>query len=136
MITGDYALTAESIARRVGILHTPKPRLLNGAELDGMGEGVLKAALRDEVILARVTPEHKLRVVAALQEMGHIVAVTGDGVNDAPALKKADIGVAMGLSGTDVAKEAADMVLADEVLAVVHATQAGKLAALLGPRKG
>ena len=127
MITGDYALTAESIARRVGILRTPTPRLLNGAELDGMGEAALKEALRDEVILARVTPEHKLRVVNALQEMGHIVAVTGDGVNDAPALKKADIGVAMGLSGTDVAKEAADMVLADDNFAsIVNAVEEGR----------
>jgi len=127
MITGDYALTAESVARRIGILRTPMPRLLNGAELDGMGEEALKGALRDEVILARVTPEHKLRVVNALQEMGHIVAVTGDGVNDAPALKKADIGVAMGLSGTDVAKEAADMVLADDNFAsIVNAVEEGR----------
>lgn len=127
MITGDYALTAESIARRIGILRTPKPRLVNGAELDGMGEEALRGALRDELILARMTPEHKLRVVGALQEMGHIVAVTGDGVNDAPALKKADIGVAMGLSGTDVAKEAADMVLADDNFAsIVNAVEEGR----------
>jgi Ca2+-transporting ATPase len=127
MITGDYALTAESVARRIGILRTPKPRLLNGAELDGMGEEALKEALREEVILARVTPEHKLRVVNALQEMGHVVAVTGDGANDAPALKKADIGVAMGLSGTDVAKEAADMVLVDDNFAsIVNAVEEGR----------
>jgi Ca2+-transporting ATPase len=127
MVTGDYALTAESIARKIGILRTSNPRMLNGVELDTIGEVALKDALRGEVLLARVTPEQKLRVVTALQEMGHIVAVTGDGVNDAPALKKADIGVAMGLSGTDVAKEAADMVLADDNFAsIVNAVEEGR----------
>ena len=127
MITGDYGLTAESIARRIGILGTPHPLVLDGAELDAMGDEALKEALRGEVLLARVTPEHKLRVVGALREMGHVVAVTGDGVNDAPALKKADIGVAMGLAGTDVAKEAADMILADDNFAsIVNAVEEGR----------
>ena len=127
MITGDYGLTAESIARRIGIICGAQPRLLTGADLSAMDDETLKQALRGEVIFARVTPEHKLRVVTALRELGHIVAVTGDGVNDAPALKKADIGVAMGIAGTDVAKEAADMVLADDNFAsIVNAVEEGR----------
>ncbi len=127
MITGDYGLTAESVARRVGILRTPTPRLVNGTELDAMGDESLSEVLREEVILARVTPEHKLRVVRALREMGHVVAVTGDGVNDAPALKNADIGIAMGRTGTDVAREAADMILADDNFAsIVNAVEEGR----------
>ena len=127
MVTGDYGLTAESVARRVGILLGGAPRILNGAEMDGMDEEALEEALRGEVILARVSPEHKLRAVTVLQRMGHVVAVTGDGVNDAPALKKADIGVAMGIAGTDVAKEAADMVLADDNFAsIVSAVEEGR----------
>jgi len=127
MVTGDYGLTAESVARRIGILRGPSPRILNGAGMDGMSEEELAETLRGEVILARVSPEHKLRAVSAFQRMGYVVAVTGDGVNDAPALKKADIGVAMGLSGTDVAKEAADMVLADDNFAsIVNAVEEGR----------
>ncbi|HAM33827.1 MAG TPA: ATPase [Deltaproteobacteria bacterium] len=127
MVTGDYGLTAESVARRIGILHAGTPRILNGTEMDRMDERALEEALRGEVILARVAPEHKLRAVSALQRMGHVVAVTGDGVNDAPALKKADIGVAMGIAGTDVAKEAADMVLADDNFAsIVSAVEEGR----------
>jgi magnesium-transporting ATPase (P-type) len=109
MVTGDYGLTAESIARRIGIIRGEHPAVVSGADLDVMADETLQRMLSDEVIFARVAPEHKLRVVTALQQMGHVVAVTGDGVNDAPALKKADIGVAMGISGTDVAKEASDM---------------------------
>jgi len=127
MITGDYGLTAESVARRSGILRGLQPRIISGADLDTMDEKALQTALEKEVIFARVAPEHKLKVVSALREMGHIVAVTGDGVNDAPALKKADIGVAMGIAGTDVAKEAADMVLTDDNFAsIVNAVEEGR----------
>jgi magnesium-transporting ATPase (P-type) len=127
MITGDYGLTAESIARRIGILKTSHPKVITGVDLDLLDDQALKEALSQEVIFARVAPEHKLRVVTALKEMGEIVAVTGDGVNDAPALKKADIGVAMGMAGTDVAKEAADMILTDDNFAsIVHAIEEGR----------
>ena len=127
MITGDYGLTAESIARRIGILKTSQPKIITGLDLDALNDQELREALRGEVIFARVAPEHKLRVVTALKELGEIVAVTGDGVNDAPALKKADIGVAMGLAGTDVAKEAADMILTDDNFAsIVHAVEEGR----------
>ena len=127
MITGDYGLTAESIARRIGILKTSRPRVITGVDLDALNNQELKEALRQEVIFARVAPEHKLQVVTALKEMGEIVAVTGDGVNDAPALKKADIGVAMGIAGTDVAKEASDMILTDDNFAsIVYAVEEGR----------
>jgi magnesium-transporting ATPase (P-type) len=127
MITGDYGLTAESIARRIGIIEGEHPRIITGVELAKMRPEDLKAALQEEVLFARVAPEQKLQVVSALQEMKHIVAVTGDGVNDSPALKKADIGVAMGLSGTDVAKEAADMILTDDNFAsIVGAVEEGR----------
>ena len=127
MITGDYGLTAENIARRIGIIHGPQPRLITGTDLDGMSDQMLQDALGAEVIFARVSPEHKLRVVQVLQQLGHVVAVTGDGVNDAPALKKADIGVAMGIAGTDVAKEAADMILTDDNFAsIVAAVEEGR----------
>jgi magnesium-transporting ATPase (P-type) len=127
MITGDYGLTAESIARRVGIIHGSHPRIVTGFDLNAMDEQALEEALKDEVIFARVAPEHKLRVVSALQDLGYIVAVTGDGVNDAPALKKANIGVAMGVSGSDVAKEAAAMILTDDNFAsIVNAIEEGR----------
>jgi magnesium-transporting ATPase (P-type) len=127
MITGDYGLTAESVARRIGIIQGAQPRILTGAEIETLDDGALQAALREEVIFARVAPEHKLRVVSALQQLGQVVAVTGDGVNDAPALKKADIGVAMGIAGTDVAKEAADMILTDDNFAsIVNAVEEGR----------
>jgi len=127
MITGDYGLTAESIARRIGIIRESRPRIVTGAELDAMDDGAVREALGKEVIFARVAPEHKLRVVNALREAGHVVAVTGDGVNDAPALKRADIGVAMGIAGTDVAREAADMVLTDDNFAsIVNAIEEGR----------
>lgn len=127
MITGDYGLTAESIARRIGIISGAQPRIITGSELETLDEAALQASLHDEVIFARVAPEHKLRVVRALQQMGQVVAVTGDGVNDAPALKQADIGVAMGITGTDVAKEAADMILTDDNFAsIVGAVEEGR----------
>lgn len=127
MITGDYGLTAETIAKRIGIVQGPNPRVISGLELEELSDETLKEYLKDEVIFARVAPEQKLRVVTNLQEMGEIVAVTGDGVNDSPALKKADIGVAMGIAGTDVAKEAADMILTDDNFAsIVHAIEEGR----------
>ncbi|MBJ6752469.1 cation-translocating P-type ATPase [Geomonas anaerohicana] len=128
MVTGDYGLTAESVARRIGVLGPDEPcRVVSGAELDAMDGPALDQALSGAVIFARVSPEHKLRVVSALQQKGEIVAVTGDGVNDAPALKKADIGVAMGLAGTDVAKEAADMILLDDNFAsIVNTIEEGR----------
>ncbi len=127
MITGDYGLTAESIARNIGIVVSESPRVISGNELWTMSDQELRRALKGEVIFARVAPEQKYRVVDNLQKMGEVVAVTGDGVNDAPALKKADIGVAMGISGTDVAKEAADMILADDNFAsIVHAVEQGR----------
>lgn len=127
MITGDYSLTAAGIARRIGIIQTAAPCFLTGSDLEKMDDPSLKASLQREVIFSRMSPEYKLRIVQALQEMGNIVAVTGDGVNDAPALKQADIGVAMGISGTDVAKEAADMVLTDDHFAsIVNAVEEGR----------
>ncbi len=127
MITGDYGLTAESIARRIGIIKGEHPRIISGMELESLPDNELKEALKNEVIFARVAPEQKYRVVCCLQDLGHIVAVTGDGVNDSPALKKADIGVAMGISGTDVAKEAADMILTDDNFAsIVKAIEEGR----------
>ncbi len=123
MITGDYALTAEAIARRVGIITGHTPQTVTGAQLDESSDEDLRAivAQPDEMLFARAKPEHKMRIVAALQERGEVVAVTGDGANDAPALKRADIGVAMGESGTDVAREAAEMVLLDDSFASIAA---------------
>lgn len=127
MITGDYGLTAESIAKRIGIVQGDHPRVVSGIELESLSDEELKSVLKEEVIFARVAPEQKYRVVSNLQEMGEIVAVTGDGVNDSPALKKADIGVAMGITGTDVAKEAADMILTDDNFAsIVKAIEEGR----------
>jgi magnesium-transporting ATPase (P-type) len=127
MITGDYGLTAESIAKRIGIVKGEHPRIISGLDLESMKDEELEEALKGEVIFARVAPEQKYRVVCSLQKLGHIVAVTGDGVNDAPALKNADIGVAMGISGTDVAKEAADMILTDDNFAsIVRAIEEGR----------
>lgn len=127
MITGDYGLTAESMARRVGMLTTQRPRILTGAEVDALDDNALRAALDEELVCARMAPEHKLRLVAAFQAQGQVVAVTGDGVNDAPALRKADIGVAMGVTGTDVAKEAADIILTgDNFASIVSAIEEGR----------
>jgi len=127
MITGDYGLTAESLARRIGMLTTPNPTILTGADLEQLNDIELEEHLAKEVIFARMAPEHKLRLVAAFQEQGDVVAVTGDGVNDAPALRKADVGVAMGLVGTDVAKEAADVILTnDNFSTIVRAIEEGR----------
>ncbi|WP_150136403.1 cation-translocating P-type ATPase [Streptomyces hyaluromycini] len=121
MVTGDHPLTAEAVARRVGIVRGPTPSVATGAQLDTMNDEGLDALLADstELLLCRVSPEHKMRVVTAFQRRGEVVAVTGDGANDAPALKHADIGVAMGASGTDVAREAAVMVLLDDSFASI-----------------
>lgn len=127
MITGDYGLTAESLARRIGLLTTPNPQILTGAELDDLSDQELQAILQEEVIFARMAPEHKLRLVAAFQARGEVVAVSGDGVNDVPALRKADVGVAMGITGTDVAKQAADVILInDNFGAIIQAIAEGR----------
>ena len=127
MVTGDYGLTALSIAKKIGIVQGDDARVVSGLELAAMDDDQLKEALKGEIVFARVAPEQKYRVVNALQELGEVVAVTGDGVNDAPALKKADIGVAMGVSGTDVAKESADMSLTDDhFVSIVHAVEEGR----------
>jgi Ca2+-transporting ATPase len=117
MVTGDHRATAESIAAELGI----RGSSMTGPEIDKATDEELEQHVADAHIFARVSPGHKVRIVAALQRRGHTVAVTGDGVNDAPALKQADIGIAMGLSGTDVAREAADMVLLDDNFATIVA---------------
>ena len=125
MITGDHPMTAAVIAQELGIAR--EGRAVTGTEIDALDEAALVAAARETSVYARVNPEHKLRIVKALQQEGAVVAMTGDGVNDAPALKTADIGVAMGIAGTDVSKEAADMVLADDNFAsIVAAVEEGR----------
>jgi len=113
MITGDNEFTARAVARELGLLEGDG-RVLTGAELESMSDSQLDNLVQDVTVYARVSPEHKLRIVNSLKKKNHIVAMTGDGVNDAPALRKADIGVAMGITGTDVAKEASEMILTDD----------------------
>ena len=107
------------MARRIGLLNTPVPPILTGAELDALTDDDLQRMLGEEIIFARMAPDHKLRIVAALQARGETVAVIGDGVNDAPALRKADIGIAMGVTGTDVAKQASDVILTDDKFSAI-----------------
>jgi Ca2+-transporting ATPase len=124
MITGDHPETARAIAAQVGI---NSARVLTGSEISKMSDGELKRALKETFVFARVTPEDKLRLVRLFRETGEMIAVTGDGINDAPALKEAHIGVAMGVRGTDVAKETADMVLTDDNFATIEtAVKAGR----------
>jgi sodium/potassium-transporting ATPase subunit alpha len=140
MITGGHPLTALAIARKIGLAPEQTPRqptgfvpVIEGTQLDGMSDDVLRQLLtpsrsgEPDPVFARMSPRHKMRIVTTLKEMGHVVAVTGDGVNDAPALKKADIGVAMGIAGTDVAKETADIILLDDNFAtIVSAIEEGR----------
>jgi Ca2+-transporting ATPase len=127
MITGDFPNTAKAIAESIGLLR-PGKKVLTGAALDDMDDEELKKIIEDTDVFARVSPEHKMRIVDALQANDEIVAMTGDGVNDAPAIKRADIGISMGITGTDVAKETADMVLTDDNYAsIVAAVEQGRI---------
>ncbi|MEW6030162.1 MAG: cation-translocating P-type ATPase [Chloroflexota bacterium] len=127
MITGDYPNTARAIAEAIGLLR-PGHKVSTGAELDKMDDATLQREIQHTDVFARVSPEHKMRIVDALQANDEVVAMTGDGVNDAPAIKRADIGVAMGITGTDVAKETADMVLTDDNYAsIVAAVEQGRI---------
>lgn len=126
MITGDHIMTALSIGKELGIAHSSK-EAITGSELDTLSESEFLSSVENYHIFARVSPSHKVRIVKALQTKGHIVAMTGDGVNDAPALKAADIGCAMGITGTDVAKNAADMILTDDNFAtIISAVKEGR----------
>ncbi len=125
MITGDHPETAEAVARELGILKQGK--VVTGRELEAMDERQLERSIEDIEVFARVSPAHKLRIVTALQKLGHTVAMTGDGVNDAPSLRKADIGIAMGITGTDVSRDAAAMTLTDDSFAsIVAAVEEGR----------
>jgi Ca2+-transporting ATPase len=127
MVTGDYKDTAQAIARDIGLL-TPGGLVLTGAEIEQLGDAELARRIEQCEVCCRVSPQHKTRIVEALKSRGHVVAMTGDGVNDAPALKRANIGVAMGITGTDVAKQTADMVLTDDNYAsIVAAIEQGRV---------
>lgn len=128
IITGDYGPTAEAIAEEVGIVAPDKCKIIRGVDMELLTDHELYAEVeKSDVVFARVSPEQKLRIVKALKKFGEIIAVTGDGANDAPSLKEADIGIAMGISGTDVAREASDMILLDDSFAsIVNAVESGR----------
>lgn len=127
MITGDYSETASAVGQSIGLIE-PGHAVLSGADLDKLKEPELLEVLEYTDVFARVNPEHKMRIVQGLKQMGEVVAMTGDGVNDAPALKRSDIGIAMGVTGTDVAKETADMILMDDnYVSIVSAVEEGRI---------
>ena len=128
MITGDHPQTARTVARQIGLVLSDQPTIITGDQFHRMSIAQLQLALNhEEVIFARVAADQKMRIVSALKRKRQIVAVTGDGVNNAPAIKRADIGIAMGVTGTDVAREAADMVLTDDNFAsIVAAVEEGR----------
>lgn len=128
MITGDHKKTAEVVAKELQLVTASSPRVLTGNELDALTDIQLKKVINQVAVFARVSPRHKLRIVKTLKGIGHVVAMTGDGVNDAPAIKEADIGISMGLSGTDVTKEASSLVLAnDDFATIVAAVEEGRV---------
>src|SRR5690606_1219694 len=123
--TGDHAATAQAIGKQLGLGEAV--RAVTGADIEALDDAQLRDLVAETDIFARASPEHKLRLVEALQSLGHVTAMTGDGVNDAPALRRADVGVAMGQKGTEAAKEAAEMVLADDNFAsIAHAVEEGR----------
>ncbi len=127
MVTGDYPDTARAIAQQIGLLRQ-NGRVVNGTELEQLSQTDLIALVDDVDVFARVSPEHKVRIVEAFRSRDYVVAMTGDGVNDAPALKRASIGVSMGITGTDVSKETADMVLTDDnYVSIVSAVEQGRI---------
>ncbi|MCL2195190.1 MAG: cation-translocating P-type ATPase [Oscillospiraceae bacterium] len=127
MVTGDHKVTACAIAQQLGIIQSCDEHALDGNDLNAMSDDELKTAVEQVNVFARVSPEHKVRIVTAVKDNNNIVAMTGDGVNDAPSLKKADIGIAMGITGTDVSKEAADMILTDDnFVSIVGAVEQGR----------
>jgi Ca2+-transporting ATPase len=128
MVTGDHKFTAIAVAKEIGMLDDETPRsVLTGGDLSHMSDEKLDEVIEDVGVFARISPEHKMRIAQSLKRKGHVIAMTGDGVNDAPALKAADIGIAMGIKGTDVTKEASDMILADDNFAtIVKAVEGGR----------